>query len=167
MHVRPYVLGEENELWRLFYDTVRNVCQQDYTPEQLAAWAPERSLADWQPWRDRCATNQPLVCIVDDMVVGFASLVDTSLAALDEPQTGHLDQFFVHHAWQRRGVGRRLMSVVLSAAKSKAYQHLTADVSLTAWRFFGESGFEVVATQEVEVRGVVLQNFKMMHRLDA
>lgn len=166
MHIRPYVLGEETELWRLFYDTVCKVCRHDYTPEQLAAWAPERSLSDWQPWRDRCAANQPLVCIVDDMVVGFASLIDASPAESDEPQAGHIDQFFVHHAWQRRGVGRRLMSAMLRAAKSKAYQHLTADVSLTAWRFFGESGFEVVAPQNVEVQGIVLQNFKMVHRLD-
>ena len=40
-HIRPYQMGEEPLLRELFYHTVHNVNQRDYTLEQRNAWAPD------------------------------------------------------------------------------------------------------------------------------
>ena len=45
-------------LGQLFYDTVHTVNAVDYTPEQLAAWAPE--LPDMEQWNRSFLESSPV-----------------------------------------------------------------------------------------------------------
>jgi putative acetyltransferase len=152
-HVRKVRPGEAAELWQLFYHTVRQINARDYTPEQLAAWAPD--VYDDERWQARIAANQPYVCLHNDQIVGFA----------DVQATGYIDHFFVHHQWQGCGVAKRLFEVLQEEALARGIPELTANVSLTARPFFESRGFEVVVAQEVEVHGVRLKNFQMRKQL--
>ncbi|NIR45834.1 MAG: GNAT family N-acetyltransferase, partial [Gemmatimonadetes bacterium] len=62
----------------------------------------------------------------DARIVGFTEL---------DPN-GHIDCFFVHHAWQRRGIGTRLMERVVETAVRDSIARLFAEVSITAEPFF-------------------------------
>lgn len=147
--IRRWECGEEAELWRLYFDSVRNVAIRDYTEEQVRAWAPD--IAPGERWTRRIVKNQPFVCVAEGQIVGFADLIPP----------GHIDLFFVHHQWQRRGVGRRLMQVILKQAGREHYRRVTSDVSLTARAFFERHGFHVVTPQTVQLGHVALQNFRM------
>lgn len=153
MQIRPYQAGEERELWQLFYHTIHAVNARDYTPEQLAAWAP--SEIDHDQWRVRIAGMNPLVCVAEETIVGYASLL----------VSGHVDHFYVHHAWQRRGVGARLYQTLEATAFERRLKELTSDVSITARPFFESRGFRVIRPQEVVRDGVMLRNFKMAKTL--
>ena len=48
MIIREYRETDCRLLMELFYDTVHTVCADDYTGEQLDAWAPAE--ADWEMW---------------------------------------------------------------------------------------------------------------------
>ena len=78
------------------YDTVHTVNAGDYTPEQLAAWAPDgRDLKAWdRSFRDHIA----LVAEEQGIIVGFADL---------DPTAEYLDRLYVHRSFQGRGVGTR------------------------------------------------------------
>ncbi len=153
MHIRKYQPGEERELWELFFHTVRNVNIQDYTPEQVQVWAPEGYAA--ARWGARIAGNDPFVCLDGDVIVGFADL----------QASGQIDQFFVHHQWQGRGVGKRLFAAIEVAARQQDIETLTSHVSRTARAFFESRGFSVIETQEVFIGDTVFENFKMVKRL--
>jgi len=149
MLVRKYQPGEETELWRLYFNTVRTVAIRDYTFEQVRAWAPDE--VDPERWRRRIEGINPFVCVRGQVIVGYADL---------QP-TGYIDHFFVHHQWQGQGVGKRLFETIESEAKLQDVDQLSADVSITARPFFESRGFRVVAPQEVTLGTVVLRNFKM------
>ena len=102
-------------------------------------------------WKERFKKYRVYVAEEDKHVVGF-----TELAA-----TGHIDCFFVHHEWQRRGVGTCLMDrLVLTAGKEKMLR-LSAEVSITAVPFFREREFIVLNENETFRQNVKLKQFTM------
>lgn len=150
--IRPYQPGEEPLLRELFYNTVHNVNQRDYTVEQLEAWAPQRY--DANVWAARLAQSEPFVALNNEEIVGFA----------DVQTDGYIDFFFCHQAYQGKGVGKALMKHLLKTGKRYGVKRFYADVSITAKPFFQHYGFEVLRQQQKEVRGVVLTNFLMEKR---
>lgn len=151
-HIRPYQSGEEPLLRELFYNTVHNVNQRDYTPEQRNAWAPLKY--DENAWAMRIQESEPFVALDNDIIVGFA----------DVQSDGYIDFFFCHHAYQGKGVGKALMQHILKAGKRYGVKRFYANVSLTAKPFFQHYGFSVLKEQQKEVRGTVLTNFLMEKR---
>lgn len=151
--VRDYEPGTEAELWHLFRNTIHNINSQHYTGEQLDAWAP--SNFDLAIWRQKIQSLEPFVAEENGEIVGYADL----------QASGLIDHFFVHHQWQRKGVGTMLMREIERRAKSRGLSELEAHVSITAKEFFETSGFSVVSEQAVEVRGETLSNFIMRRKL--
>jgi len=158
MHIRKYNRGEEDALWELHYNAVHRVAARDYTDEQLQAWAPRE--IDTAAWRAKMAAIDPYVCVYEDgdsgaVIVGYADLQPSGL----------IDHFFVHHRWQGRGAGKRLMAAIEADAQARGIARLTAHVSITARPFFQRRGFRVIAPQEVTRGGVALKNFQMAKEL--
>ena len=146
--VRPFHRDDIPVLFELFRGTVHRVNSRDYSPEQVAAWAPEEiNPARWATLAERYA----VVAEVGGEVAGFADL---------EPD-GHVDRFFVHADHQGRGVGAAMMRAVLEEAGRVGVTRLFAEVSITARPFFERHGFDVLAEQQVVVRGVPLTNYRM------
>jgi putative acetyltransferase len=151
--VRRYQPGEERELWNLRFDTIRLVNCRDYTQDQIQAWAPDE--ADLDKWQSRIETSAPFVAVYEGTIVGFADLQDS----------GYIDQFFVHHRWQGKGVGKKLFAAIESDAVQRGFCELTSNVSITARPFFEARGFRVTLSQDVTVGSSVLRNFKMTKSL--
>jgi putative acetyltransferase len=148
-HIRPYQPGEEPLLRELFYTTVHNVNQRDYTIEQRNAWAPQRY--DPNAWAARMMESEPFVAVDNDTIVGFA----------DVQSDGYIDFFFCHSAYQGKGVGKALMKHLLKTGRRYGIKRFYANVSVTAMPFFAHFGFRVVTEQQQQVRGVTLNNFLM------
>ena len=149
MLVRTLRVGDIPGISRLYYDTIHHINSHDYTREQVDAWAP--AVPDVDFWNERFKKYRVYVAEEDKHVVGF-----TELAA-----TGHIDCFFVHHEWQRRGVGTCLMDhLVLTAGKEKMLR-LSAEVSITAVPFFREREFIVLNENETFRQNVKLKQFTM------
>ena len=151
--IRKVAAGEERALWQLYHDTIHHVNSRDYSPEQLQAWAPDE--IEMGKWIEKIQRIEPWVCVIDEQITGYADL---------QPD-GLIDHFFVHHGYQRQGVGRRLFETIEEAAKVLGLRTLHAHVSITARPFFESRGFLVLLQQEVTIGTVVLTNFKMIKRL--
>ena len=151
--VRAVEPGDLTQIPRLYYETIRRVNAHDYTPEQVAAWAPE-VLAP-AVWGKRLDGRHTLVAVRDAEVLGFAEWKDD----------GHVDCFYVHHGHQGEGVGTALLAAVEAGAKGLRLKELRTEASVTARPFFERRGFELIAPQTVVVRGVALPNFQMRRRL--
>ncbi|PQO27935.1 GNAT family N-acetyltransferase [Blastopirellula marina] len=153
--VRPAKPEEYPVLWRLFHDTVHRVNRRDYTTPQLTAWAPEE--VDLSRWGVRMQGIDPFVAIAEEQIVGFS----------DVQPNGLIDMFYVHHAWQRKGIGSRLFAEIDERARQMKLDKLHSHVSITARPFFETQGFQVVVPQEVIVNGVMIGNFVMSKSLSA
>jgi len=152
LSVRDYRTDDAPLLWYIFFAAVRQTAAADYTPQQTAAWAPAEH--DPAVWSGRMDAMAPLVAESAGVVVGYAGL----------GADGYIDHFFVAPP-ARRGVGSALMRAILERAAARGIAELFSNVSLTARPFFERFGFMVETPQQVTVRGVVFDNFRMRKRL--
>lgn len=151
--IRPFQIGDEDALRELFFQSIHQSCQADYSSAQLAAWAPKDY--DTALWKQRIGKINPFIATLDKHIAGYADL------QLD----GYIDHFFCHPQFRGRGVAKALMAAILSKAQQLSYPRLYSQVSITAKPFFEYSGFQAVREQQVEVRGATLSNYLMEHWL--
>ena len=153
LHVRALRRGDEYALRKVFYSSVHALACKDYTPEQLAAWAPEAY--EVGPWAERIRSTPPFIVDARGVVAGFAVLLED----------GTIEQFFVAPTFAGQGVARMLMTHIHQQAVRRGLAKLQADVSLTAEPFFVMSGFEVERRQQLVIGDERLNNARMNKRL--
>jgi putative acetyltransferase len=149
MNVRSYKPEDAAAVALLFTDTVRSVNAADYSPDQLAAWAPDPP--DVGYWRRRVDERITFVAENDCEIVGFATF---------EPN-GHLDHLYVHRCFQRQGVATALLHRVEQEAISRGLTRVFTEASVTACPFFERAGFRCIACQEIEHNGISFINYRM------
>lgn len=155
MLIREFAPGDEEALWQVFYHAIHGTAAADYSPEQVAAWAPED--ADPAKWAARVQGIRPFVAESDGAIVGYA----------DVQADGYIDHFFVAPSVARRGVGSALMKRIHETAGAGGISSLYSNVSITARPFFEKWGFEVQEQQTVWIGAVAFTNFRMRKRLES
>ncbi len=155
MRIRAARDGDLPSLIDLYRATVHAVGAGHYTPQELAAWAPEDlGPEDWAP---RLARNTALVAEDGDGLLGFAEL----------SPGGSLDMLYVHKDHQGRGVATALLAALEARARDRGLARLTTNASRVARPFFLARGYTLLAAQSVERRGVAIEIFRMAKDLDA
>ena len=148
MILRPYGKEDCGQTARLFYETVHTVNARDYSPSQLAAWAPAPPRPE--AWHASFCGHYALVAEENGAVVGFG----------DIDGTGYLDRLYVHKDYQGRGVAAALCAALEQHA---AGMPVTVHASVTARPFFEKRGYRVCRRQQVLRAGVALTNFVMIN----
>jgi putative acetyltransferase len=151
--IRPYAADDLDLLIALFNGAVRRVSSRDYTPEQIAAWAP--ATPDREAWAARLGGRPTLVAEIDGVIAGFSDL---------EPD-GHIDMLFVDADHQGRGVAGALLDRIEPMARDRGLARLFTEASITARPMFEHRGFHVEAAQDVALRGQTLRNYRMAKAL--
>ncbi len=147
--IREYRADDAPALRTVYCSAIRETAAKDYSPEQIAAWAPET--VDESRWATRMAGISPFVAERDGNVVGYA----------DVQSNGYIDHFFVAGYAARQGVGHALMRRIHSHATAIGLTSLFSDVSITARPFFESWGFAVEGQQSLVVAGISLTNYRM------
>lgn len=150
--VRRVRQGEEAALFEVYYSAIHLVASRDYSPEQIAAWAPRE--IDASLWGNRIRSINPFVVELGGELAAYADL----------QENGYIDHFFVSGLYPGRGLGSMLMRRILDEAKSLGLAELTSNVSRTAEGFFEKFGFTVIERRRPEVRGVEIPNALMRRR---
>ncbi len=145
MILRSYQPSDCEALAALFYQTVHSVNAKDYTPEQLAAWAPGGT--DLAQWNRSFLSHISIVAVSGETILGFG----------DIDPGGYLDRLFVHAAHQREGIASAICDQLEQAVPGT----ITTHASITARPFFELRGYRVIRAQQVLRRGVSLTNFVM------
>jgi putative acetyltransferase len=147
--VRPYLPSDLGLVIDLFTQTVRRINCRDYSPEQIAAWAPRPP--DHAYWLKRLEGLTIWVAESDRQIVGFCGL----------GAEGHVDMLYVDYRFQRRGVARLLYQQVEVEARRTGARRLFTEASITARQFFERMGFKILREQTVQLRGAAFTNFAM------
>lgn len=155
MTIRQYNDANLESIVGLFTATVRQVNIRDYSSEQVAAWAPQPP--DLARWRERLTNLTLWVAESENQIIGFCGL----------GADGHIDLLYVDHRFQRQGVARHLYHQVETEARRRGLPRLFTEASITARPFFEHIGFECLQAQNVDLRGVLFQNFRMEKHLTA
>jgi putative acetyltransferase len=149
MQIRPYTSADLRPVVTLFTETVHRVNSKDYSPEQIAVWAPRDE--NWTRWQNRFNGLRTLIAEINGRMAGFAAFTGQ----------GYLDFLFVHHEEQRRGVARALLGEVEAQLRALGIRRATTHASITARPFFESMGYIMLEQRWFEKDGVMLTNFSM------
>jgi putative acetyltransferase len=152
--IRPYRGDDAPALAAVFHSAVRTGAGRHYSAKQRAAWSPEPPSGD--EWQARLAQPDTMVAELDGAAVGFMTLDMT---------TGYLDFAYVAPGVMGKGVAETLYAVVEGRARVAGVAQLSTEASRLAERFFLRRGWQLVARQKVERRGVKIPNARMEKRL--
>lgn len=141
------------EMQKLYVDTIKNICINDYNQEQIAIWTS--SVENTIRWLNIFEKQHVIIAEYREMIVGYCTL----------DAGGYLDLFYVHKDFQRKGIANKLLLEVEQRAVELNYDVLTANVSITAKPFFEKNGFTVVKEQENVIKGLVIVNYNMAKML--
>jgi putative acetyltransferase len=149
MRIRPFTSEDLRPVVTLFTETVHRISSRDYTPEQIAVWAPRDH--DWLRWQNRFDSLRTLIAEHDGKLLGFTAFTEQ----------GYVDFLFVHHEHQRQGVARALLAEVETQLWARGVRRATVHASLTARAFFEAMGYVALEQRWFEKDGVTLTNFSM------
>lgn len=149
--IRRANASDLDDLLTLFAKTIRFINSRDYNPQQIEAWLS--SIHDRERWLGKIQKQYFILCQEDGQVLGFASL--------DEGR--YIDLLFVDHKRQGENIAGRLLKELETEAIKYPDQPLVlfTHASITALPFFQSKGFVVEHENEVDLRGVVLKNYRM------
>lgn len=153
MIIRTYSPEDLPQILSLFYDTVHTVCQNDYSRQQLDAWAPKEP--DIALWRQTLSSHYTLVAEENGHILAFADLA--------EPD--YLDRLYVHKDAQRRGIARSLVRLLEERASRLGARRISVHASLTAKGFFIHQNYQLVREQFPVKHGITMVNFLMVREL--
>ncbi|MFM6182016.1 MAG: GNAT family N-acetyltransferase [Dolichospermum sp.] len=149
LNIREYRASDTKMIMELFYNTVQKINIQDYNQQQVNAWTMQAM--DYEFWHTRLQTKLPYIAEYNDEIVGFGEL----------DADGHIDCFYCHSKYQRKGIGSKLLIHIENIAKLREIHRLYAEVSITAKLFFQNHGFTIVKEQQVQRQGVLFTNYLM------
>ncbi len=149
MKIRLFEKKDAVKIAQLFHETVREINIRDYSKAQVQAWAPDN--IHFRDWEHRYSNRFTYVADDKGTIAGFGEL---------EPN-GHIDSFYCHKDYQRRGVGSQIYQAIEAKALELGLNHLTTEASITAKPFFQRMGFSVIKEQEVSCRGEIFINYVM------
>lgn len=141
------------EMQEMFVETIRAICREDYTPEQIRAWTS--AAGNIKRWTDKLKSQYFLIAEHGNKIVGYASLENND----------YLDFLYVHKDYQRQGIAHRLYAEIEKEALKRKATVLRSDVSITAKPFFEKKGFIALEPQTHIVAGVEIVNYKMVKGL--
>lgn len=150
MTVRRYAPTDCAETAELFFQTVHAVNAEDYSKEQLNAWAAGDT--DLERWNKSLTEHCAVVAVEGGKIVGFG----------DIDGNGYLDRLYVHKDFQRRGIATAICNELEGAVTA---EKIVTHSSITAKPFFENRGFRVVKEQQAIRGGIALTNFVMEKRV--
>lgn len=153
MQIRPFSPQDLPEILALFYETVHTVCQNDYSPQQLDAWAPK--LPDVVRWRHILSSHYTLIAEENGQILAFADL----------QKPDYLDHLYVHKNAQHRGIAQMLVQLLEEKTRSMGAHKISVHASKTAKGFFLHRGYQVVREQFPVCQGITLVNYLMVREL--
>jgi putative acetyltransferase len=147
--LRPYLPADAPLLARIFQESIEVLAEDDYSPDQRAAWGA--AAEDATAFTKRLAGGLTIVVLADGGPVGFASL-----AGADK-----LDLLYVHPDYAGQGLGAMLADALEKLAGARGAAHITADASDNAVTFFEKRGYVAQSRNTLMVGDEWLANTTM------
>lgn len=152
--LRPMLPADLPALAELFRASILNLCQEDYSEEQMAAWA-ER--AEEQGFAKTLSEGLTLLALQNGQLAGFATLKGKDALAM----------LYVHPHFARQKIATTLVDALERLAGARGAAMMTVDASETAYELFVKRGYLAMQRNSVPIGDVWIANTTLVKKLDA
>jgi GNAT superfamily N-acetyltransferase len=114
--------------------SIRSLCADAYTPEQIEKWTSNRELDRYTPLvtpRFHC------LVAVDDTALGGFGTVDL--------EKSEISSLFIHPHYARAGLASRLLQLLEGVARERGLHALSLESTVNAHRFYLKHGYQILA----------------------
>lgn len=147
--IRTFHNDDLDSILHIFHDTVHAINIRDYSPEQIAAWAPAQ--LDRERWAQELTEHITYVALKDGTIVGFG----------DATPEGEIDRLYTHKDYQGQGIAKAILQALERELHALGITQITTQASITAKPFFEKQGYVVERKNEKERREVIFINYIM------
>ena len=154
--VREARPGDESGMHEAHMRSIREVCIRDHGEEEVKGWG-NRPLGD--RWQKQVREAGSWVVELGGRIVGVAYIhVDKA-----EPEVqAHIHALYLAPEAIGKGVGRRLLGLMLDFARNAGAKAVTLDSTLTAQDFYKRFGFvETGPLNRKEIGGSQVRSYPM------
>ncbi|MCL2631777.1 MAG: GNAT family N-acetyltransferase [Coriobacteriia bacterium] len=164
MKLRTYHTDDWLQVAQLMHDTIHAINSAHYTQQQLDAWAPhDLKLPDLEA---RLQSTYSIIVQKTSRILGFGNAyLETASSGTDTGSEGYFDCLYTHKDYQRMGIATMMADDIEAYLTSQGAATIAADVSIPARPFFTRRGYIEIADQQVECRGQLFTNTRMVKRL--
>lgn len=148
LKLREYESSDLDYIEEIFYNTVHEICNKDYTEKQINAWADGN--INKEEWNKSFLEHYTVVVEIGNKIVGFGDIDGC-----------YIDMLYVHKDYQNRGIATAIVRGLEKYAYGCGERIITTHASITAKPFFQKLGYRVVNEQQVERKGQDLINYIM------
>jgi putative acetyltransferase len=149
MTVRKVTKSDIPVLAKLFDNSVRQVAPQQYSPQQVAAWAASSS--DMESFSKFILEPTTFVAEIDNLILGFGGVTTA----------GYLVSLYVRGDYNRQGIGSQLLTKIIEYAGANNIDRLYTEASEFSKPLFEKFGFEVCGEEEVTRNGIIFHRYLM------
>ena len=140
--IRQATSGDADQIHKLHTSSVKALCKDHYSPEQIAGWLQNRTPQGYLPGIER---GEVFVAVDEGRIVGFGHAVPGEVVAV-----------YVAPECTRHGVGRAILTEGLTRARSEPQGAIRLEATLNAQEFYKKAGFVEVEPKTVRRNDVLL-----------
>lgn len=140
-YVRPADAADTVGIWETHTRAIRELCAQDYSFEQIEAWAGPRKPTDYL---GPIEAGRLFVADRSGEIVGFGEFHEGRR---------EICAIYVHPYWVRHGIGRALFERVTNELRTRKVSHAWLDASLTSVDFYTSLSCQRGETKEHRLGG--------------
>jgi GNAT superfamily N-acetyltransferase len=129
MTIRAATVADIDAIFEVHQSSVRQLCERDYCPQQIAMWLDGRSPDVYL----EAIRKQALWVAVGDAMAGFV-----------EVDGAEVSKLFVAGAYAFHGVGAQLLQVALERIAAGGAPSAYLESTVTAVKFYERHGFRTV-----------------------
>jgi GNAT superfamily N-acetyltransferase len=159
----------------LIAESARALGSADYSAAQIdaalkTAWGVDTQLIDDETYYVAVAEHGPHLVACGGWshrhtLFGGDAQPDRMARELDpELESARIRAFFVHPAWSRMGLGRRLLEECESDAQARGFRSATLVATLPGQRLYAACGYQSEAPEEFSLGGGQSIAFVSMHK---
>lgn len=153
--IRNYRLGDAPHMAQLYFDSVRAIGPRGYSPEQVAAWAPEPA----DPVRFHARAADGRTTLIAENAHGEV------IAYGDLEADGHIDHLYCRPDAAGTGVASRIVEELTACARTAGCPRLYVEASELARPLFEHKGFRMTERREFRLGETPMHNYAMERAL--
>ena len=149
MNLRQITNKDQQELKKVYFDSIQSLDEKIYSQEQKRAWSSQawnnpnfdKSIIKGKGW----------LLTKKGIIIAFAIRYPSNRIAL----------FYCKGKFQRKGCGSKLLNKLEVEAKKESLYSLSTEASLISYKLFLKNQWKINSKEKVNINNILFERYKM------